>query len=152
MLLRQLSLAAYRLDVGTFVPDDFGEAQRKPARRASFASGHASAITASLPHSFHRRWAKARSTSTLRQVQHDQGLQPQRPWSAFRIPLPKLSVQREICCLDRTSTTRSRRSIVTGIETQIATLTAYRKSLIHECVTGQRRITEADINRVKAHG
>ena len=27
---------------------------------------------------------------------------------------------------------------------QIATLTAYRKSLIHECVTGQRRITEAD--------
>ena len=33
--------------------------------------------------------------------------------------------------------------------TQIATLTAYRKSLIHECVTGQRRITEADINRVK---
>ena len=24
---------------------------------------------------------------------------------------------------------------------QIATLTAYRKSLIHECVTGQRRIT-----------
>ncbi len=38
------------------------------------------------------------------------------------------------------------------METQIATLTAYRKSLIHECVTGQRRITEADINRVKAHG
>jgi type I restriction enzyme S subunit len=38
------------------------------------------------------------------------------------------------------------------IETQIATLTAYRKSLIHECVTGQRRITEADINRVESHG
>jgi type I restriction enzyme S subunit len=38
------------------------------------------------------------------------------------------------------------------IETQIATLTAYRKSLIHECVTGQRRITEADLNHVKAHG
>jgi len=44
------------------------------------------------------------------------------------------------------------RLIVTGIESQIATLTAYRKSLIHECVTGQRRITEADLNRVKAHG
>jgi len=29
--------------------------------------------------------------------------------------------------------------------------TAYRKSLIHECVTGQRRITEADLNHVKAH-
>ena len=38
------------------------------------------------------------------------------------------------------------------IESQIATLTAYRKSLIHECVTGQRRVTEADISRVKAHG
>ena len=42
--------------------------------------------------------------------------------------------------------------ISSTIEDQIATLTAYRKSLIHECVTGQRRITEADINRVKAHG
>jgi type I restriction enzyme S subunit len=39
-----------------------------------------------------------------------------------------------------------------GIESQIATLTAYRKSLIHECVTGQRRITEVDLNRVAAHG
>lgn len=37
------------------------------------------------------------------------------------------------------------------IESQITTLTAYRKSLIHECVTGQRRITDADINRAKAH-
>ena len=36
-------------------------------------------------------------------------------------------------------------SIVTNIEAQITTLTAYRKSLIHECVTGQRRVTEADI-------
>ena len=44
------------------------------------------------------------------------------------------------------------RSIVTGIETQISTLTAYRQSLIHECVTGRRRITDADINRVAAHG
>lgn len=30
--------------------------------------------------------------------------------------------------------------LVTIIETQIATLTAYRKSLIHECVTGQLRV------------
>ena len=42
--------------------------------------------------------------------------------------------------------------ICSTIESQIATLTAYRKSLIHECLTGQRRITETDINRVKAHG
>ncbi|MBI3526618.1 MAG: hypothetical protein HY067_01470 [Betaproteobacteria bacterium] len=32
---------------------------------------------------------------------------------------------------------------------QIATLTAYRKSLIHECVTGQRRVTEADLAAAK---
>ncbi len=31
------------------------------------------------------------------------------------------------------------------LNSQIATLTAYRKSLIHECVTGQRRITEAEL-------
>ncbi len=31
-------------------------------------------------------------------------------------------------------------TVVRNIETQIATLTAYRKSLIHECVTGQRRV------------
>lgn len=37
--------------------------------------------------------------------------------------------------------------LVTGIETQITTLMDYRKSLIHECVTGQRRITEADFRR-----
>jgi type I restriction enzyme S subunit len=44
------------------------------------------------------------------------------------------------------------RTIVSGIETQIATLTAYRKSLIQECVTGQRRITAADLTRVQTHG
>lgn len=37
------------------------------------------------------------------------------------------------------------------LEQQIETLTAYRKSLIHECVTGQRRITDEDVNRVTAH-
>ena len=41
------------------------------------------------------------------------------------------------------------RSIANGIETQIATLTAYHKSLIHECVTGQRRISEADLQSAK---
>ena len=35
------------------------------------------------------------------------------------------------------------------IQTQITTLTAYRKSLIHECVTGQRRISEADVRAVQ---
>jgi type I restriction enzyme S subunit len=39
--------------------------------------------------------------------------------------------------------------LVSALRNQIATLTAYRKSLIHECVTGQRRITEADAARVR---
>lgn len=41
--------------------------------------------------------------------------------------------------------------IKNNIDSQIATLLAYRKSLIHECVTGERRITEADWQRVQAH-
>jgi len=69
----------------------------------------------------------------------------------FPIPRPSIEEQRAICRylankLDDVT------QIVNGIEAQIATLIAYRKSLIHECVTGQRRIVEADINRVKAHG
>ena len=40
------------------------------------------------------------------------------------------------------------RRIVATIESQITTLTAYRKSLIHECVTGQRRITESDTSNL----
>lgn len=35
------------------------------------------------------------------------------------------------------------------IEAQVTTLLAYRKSLIHECVTGKRRITEADVAKVQ---
>jgi len=35
---------------------------------------------------------------------------------------------------------------------QIDVLTSYRNSLIHECVTGQRRITVEDLNTVKMHG
>ncbi len=42
--------------------------------------------------------------------------------------------------------------LVATIKRQIDALLAYRKSLIHECVTGQRRITDADVNHVKAHG
>ena len=39
------------------------------------------------------------------------------------------------------------KQIASGIESQISILKAYRKSLIHECVTGQRRVTEADMGR-----
>ena len=66
----------------------------------------------------------------------------------FPIPLPQRDEQVAICAhLD--AKLSEVKSIVTGIESQIATLTAYRKSLIHECVTGQRRVTEADLNRAQ---
>lgn len=38
-------------------------------------------------------------------------------------------------------------SLKGNITNQITTLTAYHKSLIHECVTGQRRVTEEDVQR-----
>ena len=41
------------------------------------------------------------------------------------------------------------KNILTLIESQIATLIDYRKSLIHECVTGQRRISETDVAKVE---
>ncbi len=66
----------------------------------------------------------------------------------FPIPLPTLKVQDAICrFLDEKLSDVQR--IKSGIETQITTLIAYRKSLIHECITGQRRISEADVRRVR---
>jgi type I restriction enzyme S subunit len=69
----------------------------------------------------------------------------------FPVPLPSLTEQDAICAYPEEKLAEVK-GIATGIESQIAILTAYRKSLIHECVTGQRRITDVDLNRVKAHG
>jgi type I restriction enzyme S subunit len=66
----------------------------------------------------------------------------------FPIPLPPPAEQ-EIICAHLDEKTAELNRIVATIESQIATLTAYRKSLIHECVTGQRRITEADVVRTQ---
>jgi type I restriction enzyme S subunit len=64
----------------------------------------------------------------------------------FPIPLPALTIQDEIChFLDAKLGELER--MAGGITAQIETLTAYRKSLIHECVTGQRRVTEEDLQR-----
>ena len=66
------------------------------------------------------------------------------------MPLPPLSEQREIVAsLD--SKMADLRKVLDGIQSQIAALVAYRKSLIHECVTGQRRVTEAGLNRLTVH-
>ncbi len=63
------------------------------------------------------------------------------------VPLPTIDVQRAICRFLNDKLSEAKR-IKRGIEAQIKTLIAYRKSLIHECVTGQRRILEADVRRV----
>ncbi|MDP3719496.1 MAG: restriction endonuclease subunit S [Acidobacteriota bacterium] len=69
----------------------------------------------------------------------------------LRVVIPPRDEQTEVCAeIERR--TKECNDVKAAIEGQIATLTAYRKSLIHECVTGQRRIAEADITRVKAHG
>lgn len=69
----------------------------------------------------------------------------------FKLAVPRVDEQRQIADFIREKDTECR-VLFAQIERQIATLTAYRKSLIHECVTGQRRITEADMKKVEAHG
>lgn len=64
-----------------------------------------------------------------------------------RLYLPPLAEQRAIAEHLDAKEIESHR-IATTIQAQIETLTAYRKSLIHECVTGQRRVTEADVRAI----
>lgn len=59
-------------------------------------------------------------------------------------PFPPIEEQRAIAEYLDAKEIESHR-ISETIQAQIDTLTAYRKSLIHECVTGQRRVTEADV-------
>jgi restriction endonuclease S subunit len=72
-------------------------------------------------------------------------------YNYLTIPLPPLPEQREICDFVEAKNTDFQK-LATQIERQIETLIAYRKSLIHECVTGQWRVTEADVKRVEVHG
>lgn len=66
------------------------------------------------------------------------------------VPLPPLREQSVICDYLGTKLSELAR-VISTIESQITVLTAYRKSLIHECVSGRRRVTEADLNRVRSH-
>ena len=71
-------------------------------------------------------------------------------YASLEIPVPDTSEQQYILCfLD--DELKKLESIESVIENQITTLTNYRKSLIHECVTGRRRITEADLAKVGAN-
>ncbi len=67
----------------------------------------------------------------------------------FKVPAPPLGEQKEIGLFIREITSKIS-DVETSITAQLTTLTAYRKSLIHECVTGKRRISEADVARAEA--
>jgi type I restriction enzyme S subunit len=64
----------------------------------------------------------------------------------LRIPIPPYEEQIRISSWLKNTIIKNE-EMVSVLRKQIATLTAYRKSLIHECVTGQRRISEADVVR-----
>ena len=66
---------------------------------------------------------------------------------AFPLPLPPVEEQERIVAFVDNKLAEIK-GIIANIQSQISTLIAYRKSLIHECVTGQRRITDADVLRV----
>ena len=65
----------------------------------------------------------------------------------LRVVIPPIEEQ-EAICQEIERRTKEINDVKANIQTQISTLIAYRKSLIHECVTGQRRITDADVLRV----
>ena len=66
---------------------------------------------------------------------------------AFPLPLPPVKEQERLVEYLE-GQLESLRTLQNNMQTQISTLLAYRKSLIHECVTGQRRITEQDVQRL----
>jgi type I restriction enzyme S subunit len=68
----------------------------------------------------------------------------------FKLAVPPIAEQREIAAFIHAKDAQFR-PLIAQIERQIETLTSYRKSLIHECVTGRRRIAEKDLNRIVAH-
>jgi type I restriction enzyme S subunit len=62
-------------------------------------------------------------------------------YSRMLVPLPPLNEQRAICeHLD--AKVQELKVVIATIERQIDTLASYRTSLIHECVTGQRRVVD----------
>ena len=67
-------------------------------------------------------------------------------FNSFTVSLPPLPEQQRIVAyLDASCAAID--AAVAAKRRQIETLDALRKSLIHECVTGQRRVTEADVAR-----
>lgn len=68
----------------------------------------------------------------------------------LEIPVPPLPEQIEIASyLDKKSDQIG--EIEQRLNDQVATLISYRKSLVHECVTGKRRISDTDVAKVESH-
>lgn len=130
----------------TYVPDGFGEGN---------VNQHVCIIRPN--HQIYYRFLAAYLSSPLGQSEvfsgftgaSRQGL-GQRDLGSILVPLPTLDVQLQVVAKIEKQT-RKNKEVRAILEKQIATLSDYRKSLIHECVTGQRRITEADLERVQAH-
>lgn len=66
----------------------------------------------------------------------------------LRLPVPPSEEQTVIAQYNRDVMQRTSQ-LNQRLGKQVNTLTAYRKSLIHECVTGQRRVTETDVEIAK---
>jgi len=121
----------------TFVPDDFGGGN---------VNQHVCIIRSN--HRIDHRFLSAFLSSPMGQGQilssftgaSRQGLS-QKELGLIAIPLPSIKVQCDaMTVLDQQKLHQQR--MRTNIESQIDTLIAYRKSLIHECVTGQRRVMD----------
>jgi type I restriction enzyme S subunit len=67
----------------------------------------------------------------------------------FKLAVPPVEEQREIAAFVCKKEGEFR-ALSAQIGRQVDALVAYRKSLIHECVTGQRRISEADVRKAVA--
>ena len=128
----------------SYVPDDFGEGN---------VNQHVCIIRPG--HRLHYRFLAEYLSSPMGQGQimstftgaSRQGLS-HKDLGLIRIPAPSIETQSEVVASLNTAE-EQRSKLFSNIESQIATLIDYRKSLIHECVTGQRRISEADVAKVE---
>jgi type I restriction enzyme S subunit len=67
------------------------------------------------------------------------------------LALPESRREQEAICAQLDAKLGEVERIAAGIDSQITILTAYRESLIHECVTGRRRVVEADLRKVQGY-
>ncbi|MDE2059895.1 MAG: restriction endonuclease subunit S [candidate division NC10 bacterium] len=121
----------------TFVPENFGEGN---------VNQHVCIIRGN--HKIDHRFLAAFLSSPMGQGQvlssftgaSRQGLS-HKELGLINIPLPSIGVQRSVVAeIERQRS--QQKQVRDHIGSQIDVLVAYRKSLIHECVTGQRRSTE----------